>query len=145
MQSVAMPWLALQLTHNPFLVGLVLAAQFTPVLLGSQLGGVVADRYRKRTVLLVTQTLLLLVTGTLAVLVATGLATLLLTGLATFYFSDQGNDQLAYATAAVGARRVANPTVFQNRGTGIQSLLPMLLLAKGGGGGACPSGCCPKR
>ncbi|HEY1419388.1 MAG TPA: MFS transporter [Candidatus Dormibacteraeota bacterium] len=57
MQSVAMPWLALQLTHNAFLVGLVLAAQFTPVLIGSPLGGVVADRYRKRNVLLVTQSL----------------------------------------------------------------------------------------
>ncbi len=56
MQSVAMPWLALQLTHNGFLVGLVLAVQFTPVLLGSQLGGVIADRYRKRNVLLATQT-----------------------------------------------------------------------------------------
>src|SRR5947209_17961983 len=56
MQSVAMPWLALQLTHNALLVGLVLAAQFMPVLLGSQFGGLVADRYRKRTVLLVTQT-----------------------------------------------------------------------------------------
>ncbi len=57
MQSVAMPWLALQLTHSGLLVGLVLAAQFTPVLLGSQFGGVVADRYRKRSVLLVTQAL----------------------------------------------------------------------------------------
>ena len=55
MQSVAMPWLALQLTHSGFLVGLVLAVQFTPVLLGSQFGGIVADRYRKRSVLLVTQ------------------------------------------------------------------------------------------
>src|SRR5438128_6338441 len=55
MQSVAMPWLALQLTHSGLLVGLVLAVQFTPVLLGSQLGGVVADRYRKRDVLLATQ------------------------------------------------------------------------------------------
>jgi MFS family permease len=55
MQSVAMPWLALQLTHSAFLVGLVLAVQFTPVLLGSQFGGIVADRYRKRSVLLVTQ------------------------------------------------------------------------------------------
>jgi MFS family permease len=55
MQSIALPWLALQLTHSGLLVGLVLAVQFTPVLLGSQLGGVVADRYRKRTVLLVTQ------------------------------------------------------------------------------------------
>jgi MFS family permease len=55
MQSVAMPWLALQLTHNGFLVGLVLAAQFLPVLLGSQLAGEIVDRYRKRNVLLVTQ------------------------------------------------------------------------------------------
>ncbi len=55
MQSVAMPWLALQLTHSGLLVGLVLAVQFTPVLLGSQFGGIVADRYRKRTVLLATQ------------------------------------------------------------------------------------------
>jgi len=38
MQSVALPWLALELTHSGLLVGLVLAAQFTPVLLGSQFG-----------------------------------------------------------------------------------------------------------
>jgi MFS family permease len=55
MQSVAMPWLALQLTHSGLLVGLVLAVQFTPVLLGSQFGGMVADRFRKRSILLVTQ------------------------------------------------------------------------------------------
>src|SRR4030081_434371 len=52
MQSVAMPWLALQLTHNALLVGLVLAAQFLPVLVGGPLGGVIADRYRKRNILL---------------------------------------------------------------------------------------------
>ena len=57
MQSVAMPWLALQLTHSGLLVGLVLAAQFTPVLLGAPFGGIVADRYRKRNILLVTQSL----------------------------------------------------------------------------------------
>src|SRR3979411_1422900 len=55
MQSVAMPWLALQLTHSALLVGLVLAAQFLPVLVGGPLGGVVADRYRKRNILLATQ------------------------------------------------------------------------------------------
>ena len=74
MQSVAMPWLALQLTHNALLVGLVLAAQFMPVLLGSQLGGVVADRYRKRTVLLVTQTLFMVPSFTLFLLSSTGRA-----------------------------------------------------------------------
>src|ERR1700736_7023214 len=72
MQSVAMPWLALQLTHSALLVGLTLAAQFTPVLLGSQFGGVVADRYRKRTVLLVTQSLFTLPSFALFALAATG-------------------------------------------------------------------------
>ena len=57
MQSVAMPWLALQLTHSGLLVGLVLAAQFLPILIGGPLGGVVADRYRKRSVLVATQAL----------------------------------------------------------------------------------------
>lgn len=72
MQSVAMPWLALQLTHSALLVGLVLAAQFTPVLIGSQLGGIVADRYRKRTVLLITQSLFTLPSFALFALAATG-------------------------------------------------------------------------
>src|ERR1700682_982041 len=72
MQSVAMPCLALQLTHSGLLVGLVLAAQFTPVLLGSQLGGLVADRYSKRNVLLVTQALFTIPSFTLFALSATG-------------------------------------------------------------------------
>jgi MFS family permease len=72
MQSVALPWLALLLTHSGVLVGLVLAAQFLPVLLGSQLGGVVADRYRKRSVLLVTQSLFTIPSFTLFLMTATG-------------------------------------------------------------------------
>jgi MFS family permease len=72
MQSVALPWLALELTHSGLLVGLVLAAQFTPVLLGGQFGGVVADRFRKRNVLLVTQALFTIPSFTLFVLSATG-------------------------------------------------------------------------
>ena len=72
MQSVAMPWLALQLTHSPFLVGLVLAAQFLPVLVGGPLGGVVADRYGKRNVLLATQGLFIIPSVTLYAVTATG-------------------------------------------------------------------------
>jgi MFS family permease len=60
MQSVAMPWFALQLTHSGFLVGVVLAAQFLPVLIGGQLAGEVVDRYRKRNVLLLTQSAFML-------------------------------------------------------------------------------------
>jgi MFS family permease len=47
MQSVAMPWLALELTHSGVLVGLVLAAQFTPILVAGQFGGIVADRLHR--------------------------------------------------------------------------------------------------
>jgi MFS family permease len=72
MQSVAMPWLALELTHSGLLVGLVLAAQFTPVLLGGPFGGLVADRYRKRNVLLVTQSLFTIPSFALFAVSATG-------------------------------------------------------------------------
>jgi MFS family permease len=72
MQSVAMPWLALQLTHSPLLVGLVLAAQFLPVLVAGPLGGLVADRYRKRTILLCTQALFIVPSVTLFAVSATG-------------------------------------------------------------------------
>jgi MFS family permease len=72
MQSVAMPWLALQLTHNGLLVGLVLAAQFTPILLGAPLGGLIADRFRKRSVLLVTQTAFMVPSFALFAVTASG-------------------------------------------------------------------------
>jgi len=72
MQSVAMPWLALQLTHSGLLVGLVLAAQFLPTMLGGPLGGVVADRYSKRTVLVATQALFMVPSFALFTVSATG-------------------------------------------------------------------------
>ena len=65
MQNVALPWLALQLTHSGFLVGVVLAAQFLPFLLFGPIGGLVADRYSKRRILLVTNSLLILPAGAL--------------------------------------------------------------------------------
>ncbi|HLQ14773.1 MAG TPA: MFS transporter [Candidatus Eisenbacteria bacterium] len=74
MQSVAMPWLALQLTHSAFLVGLVLATQFLPVLVGGPLGGMVADRYPKRKVLIATQALFIVPSFTLFAVSVTGYA-----------------------------------------------------------------------
>ena len=72
MQSVAMPWLALELTHSGVLVGLVLAAQFTPILVAGQFGGIVADRFHKRNVMLATQTAFTAPPFVLFVLTATG-------------------------------------------------------------------------
>ncbi len=55
MQSIAQPWLVLQLTHSALMVGLALAMQYLPMLLAGPFGGLVADRFPKRRVLQVTQ------------------------------------------------------------------------------------------
>jgi len=56
MQSIAQPWLVLQLTHSALLVGLALAMQYLPMLVAGPFGGLVADRFPKRRVLQITQT-----------------------------------------------------------------------------------------
>jgi MFS family permease len=72
MQSIAQDWLVLRLTHSAFAVGVVMSLQFLPTLLLGVYGGNLADRYPKRRILLVTQSLNAAVTGVLAVLTATG-------------------------------------------------------------------------
>jgi MFS family permease len=72
MQSVGQSWLVLQLTSSAFLLGLLTALQFTPMLCFSVFAGAFADRLRKRRLLLATQSLLLVQALTLSVLVWTG-------------------------------------------------------------------------
>ncbi len=71
MQRVAQDWLILELTHGSgTAVGIATGLQFLPLLLFSLWGGMIADRYSKRNVLLVTQAsmgALALILGTLAV------------------------------------------------------------------------------
>jgi len=55
MQSIGQTWLVLELSHSAIQIGLVGALQSLPVLLFSLLGGVFADRWSKRRVLLWTQ------------------------------------------------------------------------------------------
>ena len=55
MQSVAQAWLVLELTGDPFLLGVVTAAQFLPVLVFGLFGGLIADALPKRPTLLATQ------------------------------------------------------------------------------------------
>ena len=55
MQSVALGWLAYSLTKSPFYLGLVAAAGTLPILLFTLLGGLIADRLRKRNLILMTQ------------------------------------------------------------------------------------------
>ena len=72
MQTIGQAWLVLQLTHSAWLLGIVGALQFLPVMLLSLFGGVLADRLPKRTVLLFTQSFAMLQAAVLWILVATG-------------------------------------------------------------------------
>lgn len=72
MQSIGQAWLVLELTHSAFLLGLVGALQFLPVMLLALFGGVLADRWPKRKVLLFTQTSAMIQAFILAILVITG-------------------------------------------------------------------------
>lgn len=72
MQNIAQPWLAYKLTNSAFLLSLVSALQFTPVLIFSLFAGVLIDRFKKKNILYVTQAASMLITLVLAVLDATG-------------------------------------------------------------------------
>jgi len=132
MQRVAQDWLVLQLTHDSgTALGITTGLQFLPLLLFSLWGGVIADRYSKRGILMVTQTVMgglalilgiLALTGTVRIwhvyLLAFGL------GLATvvdnptrqsFAVEMVGRDGMANAIALNSAvfnlARIAGPAV----------------------------------
>jgi MFS family permease len=71
METVALALLVLRINHSGTILGLVTAARFGPTLLLSAYGGVLADRYPKRRVLVVTQVGLALESLTLGLLVVT--------------------------------------------------------------------------
>ena len=58
MQTVAETWLVVKLTGSGVSVGLTAGLQFLPILLFGALGGVLVDRYDKRRLLMLTQTLM---------------------------------------------------------------------------------------
>ena len=72
MQTIGQAWLVLQLTHSAWLLGVVGALQFLPVMLLSLFGGVLADRLPKRKVLLFTQSFAMLQAAVLWILVVSG-------------------------------------------------------------------------
>lgn len=75
MHSAGQGWLVLKLTDSPFYLGLVGSAASMPILLFTLAGGVVADRFPKRKILLTTQIILMFLALTLALLVSTEIVT----------------------------------------------------------------------
>jgi MFS family permease len=55
MQTIAQAWLILRITHSGLMLGITAALQFLPMLLVGSWGGVVADRFDKRRLIIATQ------------------------------------------------------------------------------------------
>jgi MFS family permease len=75
MHSTAQGWLVYSLTKSPFYLGLVSAVSWLPILLLSLVGGVVADRFKKRNLLLITQALSILPALVIGIFTAAGSVT----------------------------------------------------------------------
>jgi MFS family permease len=75
MQSLGRGWLVLELSNQPFWLGAVGAAATLPILLFSLAGGVAADRFPKRRILLFTNSLSVVITLALALLTHARLVT----------------------------------------------------------------------
>ncbi|MDQ3855062.1 MAG: MFS transporter, partial [Chloroflexota bacterium] len=73
MQTVAQGWLVLELTNRPVYLGLVSLAFAIPMTVLPPLGGAIADRVDKLTLLKITQTLSMLAAFVLAALTLSGL------------------------------------------------------------------------
>jgi MFS family permease len=131
MQTMAEAWLVLTLTGNGVAVGATFAFRFLPVLLFGLWGGTIADRFDRRKLLLITQSLaallavvlwLIVLTGVVQVWMVFGLAIAL--GFVTvvdeptrhaFVEEMVGRDRLANAVAlnsAVGnSARITGPAI----------------------------------
>ena len=76
MQTVALGWLVLQLTHSGTALGLVYACQFLPVLVFAPWGGVIVDRLDTRRLLVCTQAVAGILALALGVLTVTNVVQL---------------------------------------------------------------------
>lgn len=76
MHSAAQGWLVFKLTNSPFYLGLAGSALSMPILLFTMAGGVAADRFFKRNIILTAQITLMFLTLLLAIMVSTGIVTI---------------------------------------------------------------------
>jgi MFS family permease len=76
MQTVALGWLVLTLTGSGTKLGVVMAFQYFPMLIGGLWGGSIVDRFNKRYILYVTQSILALLALSMSILVWTNVVTI---------------------------------------------------------------------
>lgn len=112
MQSVAQNWLVLSLTGSGVALGVTVALQFLPMLLFGMWGGLIADRFEKRRILLVTQVVPMVLAVAMFGLVATGVVTLWMVYLFAFLlglvFTVDMPTRQSFVVELVGPEQVAN-------------------------------------
>jgi MFS family permease len=72
MQQMALGWYVYRITNDPFLLGLVTFCNHAPSIIMPPFAGVIADRYNRKKILLVTQSLSMIQASLMAVTVYTG-------------------------------------------------------------------------
>jgi MFS family permease len=112
MQAVAQDWLVLDLTGRALPVGITTGLQFLPVLLFGLWSGALADRFDKRRILLLTQSVMAALALLLALLTATGRIELwMIYGLALLLGCATAVDnptRQAFVMELVGPKHTAN-------------------------------------
>ncbi len=112
MQRIAQDWLILQLTGSVGAVGIAVALQFAPVLIFGLFGGVIADRYPKRRILIVTQSIACLMALTLGLLALTGVVqawhVFLIATLLGFVTVVDNPTRQVFVSELVGTRHIRN-------------------------------------
>jgi MFS family permease len=112
MQMIAQGWLILELTDSPFYLGLVGLVRAIPALSFTLIGGVIADRYDRRKILMFTQMSSAIVALTLGVLDLMGVVTvsmvLILAFLASLIMSIDNPTRHALVPDLVGRDNIAS-------------------------------------
>lgn len=112
MQRIAVDWLVLELTGSVALVGITVALQFGPILLFGAWGGVIADQYAKRTLLISVQSIVAALCAGLATLTILGVVEVWHVLLTAFLLGTaaaiDGPARSAFITEMVGNSRLRN-------------------------------------
>jgi MFS family permease len=132
MQYLAQSWLVLKLTHNSGVqLGIVTALQFVPTLLFGMWGGVFADRFDKRKLLVITQSSSGILAIALAALTATHVVQLWMVDALAFALGcatmvDTPTRQ-AFVTELVGPEQIPNAVALNSAGFNVGRIIgPML-------------------
>ena len=71
MQTIALPWVTLSITNDPFKVSLVIVMQFIPTLIFTIFSGALLDKFNKKTILNIAQIGMMCVSAIFTILVFT--------------------------------------------------------------------------